>query len=448
MYYENAFKATFFNNYNPDGDNVKISAQQTRGGAGAHSKDMTDTGVSAINTVRNILLPLLCLAAGADAMGAIRVNQLGFPPQAEKLAVITATAATSFEVVAADTGKTVFRNQLGAPALWKPSDETVRLADFSALTAPGEYRLKVNGEPLSDRFTIRADAYRDLNAASIKAYYLNRAGIPLLAQYAGVYARPAGHMDDKVLVHASAASPATAGRHRHRQPQRLVRRRRLQQIHRQLGHLDLHPAGRLRALPRLLQQAEPGNIPESGNGMPDILNEALWNLDWMLTMQDPNDGGVYHKLTNKTFDGMVMPDQAMRAPRYVVQKSTAAALDFAATMATASRVFKAYDTAAPGLSARMLAAAEAAWKWAEANPALTFRNPGRRAHRRIRRPAKRRRIRLGGGGAVHQHRQGHYYRDEAGTDGSHHAGLERRPRPGLDVAGPSSRAQHRWPTAS
>ena len=374
MYYENAFKATFFNNYNPDGDNVKISAQQTRGGAGAHSKDMTDTGVSAINTVRNILLPLLCLAAGADAMGAIRVNQLGFPPQAEKLAVITATAATSFEVVAADTGKTVFRNQLGAPALWKPSDETVRLADFSALTAPGEYRLKVNGEPLSDRFTIRADAYRDLNAASIKAYYLNRASIPLPAQYAGVYARPAGHMDDKVLVHASAASK--------QRPEGTV-------ISSPKGWYDAGDYNKyvvnsgistytlLAAFEHFPDyfNKQNLNIPESGNGIPDILNETLWNLDWMLTMQDPNDGGVYHKLTNKTFDGMVMPDQAMRAPRYVVQKSTAAALDFAATMATASRVFKAYEQQRPGLSARMLAAAEAAWKWAEANPALTFRNP-------------------------------------------------------------------------
>ena len=69
--------------------------------------------------------------------------------------------------------------------------------------------------------------------------------------------------------------------------------------------------------------------------MPDILDEALWNLDWLLTMQDPADGGVYHKLTNLRFDGIVMPHAASTTPRYVVAKSTAAALDFAATMATA-----------------------------------------------------------------------------------------------------------------
>ena len=37
--------------------------------------------------------------------------------------------------------------------------------------------------------------------------------------------------------------------------------------------------------------------PESDNKIPDILDEMMYNLKWMLTMQDPTDGGVYHKLT-------------------------------------------------------------------------------------------------------------------------------------------------------
>ena len=56
-------------------------------------------------------------------------------------------------------------------------------------------------------------------------------------------------------------------------------------------------------------------------------------------MQDPNDGGVYHKCTNAAFDKMIMPDKATN-PRYVVQKSTAATLDFAAVAAQAARVLK------------------------------------------------------------------------------------------------------------
>jgi endoglucanase len=365
LYYENAFKYK-------NGDNVKISAPQALACADALPARASKPRVSAI---KNIVLPLLALLIGADAAAAaIRVNQLGFPPQADKLAVVTDSAATSFEVLRADNGQTVFRGDLGAQAQWKASAETVRLADFSALTAAGEYRLKVSGAAPSDRFAIGADAYRDLNAAAIKAYYMNRAGIALEARYAGVYARPAGHMDDKALVHASAASKerpegstitSAKGWYDAGDYNEYV-------VNSGISTYTLLAA--FEHFPDYYGKQNL-NLPESGNGLPDILNEALWNLDWMLTMQDPHDGGVYHKLTNKTFDAMVMPDQAMKAPRYVVQKSTAAALDFAATMATASRVFKAYEQQRPGLSARMLAAAESAWKWAAAHPADHFRNP-------------------------------------------------------------------------
>ncbi|RZT04188.1 non-processive endocellulase [Duganella sp. CF402] len=320
------------------------------------------------------LLPLLCLAAATDSHAAIRVNQLGFEPQSEKLAVVTDGAAASFDIVAADTGKTVFSGKLGAPAVWKMSAETVRVADFSALKTPGDYRIKIAGQDLSDRFVIRADAYRGLNAAAIRAYYMNRASIALPEKYAGVYARPAGHPDDKVLVHASAASK--------QRPEGSVLASAkgwydAGDYNKYIVNSGISTYTLLAAYEHFPQYfaRQNLNLPETGNGLPDILNEALWNLDWMLTMQDPNDGGVYHKLTNKSFDGMEMPDQVKATPRYVVQKSTAAALDFAATMATASRIFKAYEQQRPGLSARMMAAAEAAWQWAQANPAVVFRNP-------------------------------------------------------------------------
>ena len=114
------------------------------------------------------------------------------------------------------------------------------------------------------------------------------------------------------------------------------------------------------------------NIPESGNKIPDILNETLWNLRWMLTMQDPNDGGVYHKLTNASFDKMEMPDQAT-APRYVVQKNTIATLDFAAVTAQAARIFKNFEKELSGLSDSCLAASLYAWKWANENPKVVYK---------------------------------------------------------------------------
>jgi endoglucanase len=314
---------------------------------------------------------LLWLMAGAaSAAPAIKVNQLGFAPASHKLALVAGDAVDRFEVVAA-SGKTVFRGALGPANIWKPAQDKVRVADFSALTTPGNYRIKTPDGVLSDSFTIAPHIYRALNAAALKAFYFNRSGTALEPRYAGAWARSAGHPDDKVLVHASAASaarpegtPIYAARGWY-----------------DAGDYNKYITSSAIATYTLLAAYEhfpdyfkrqDVRIPESGNQLPDILDEALWNLAWMLSMQDPHDGGVYHKLTNRRFDAMVMPGQAMRAPRYVVQKSTAATLDFAATMAVASRVMKPFDAA---LAQRMLAAAEAAWTWAQAHPAQHFSNP-------------------------------------------------------------------------
>jgi len=314
---------------------------------------------------------LLTLAAGAGS-AEIKVNAVGFLPQSHKLAVIPqALGANRFEVVDAD-GKVVLDGALGAASRWAPSGETVRVADFSALTQAGAYRVRV-GSLVSDPFTVAQDGYRALGDAALKAFYFNRSALALTPQFAGAWARPAGHPDDKVLVHASAASKA--------RPQGTV-------IASPKGWYDAGDYNKyvvnsgistytlLAALEHFPDYFKRDiGIPESGNGVPDILDEALWNLDWLLTMQDPADGGVYHKLTNLRFDGIVMPHAASTTPRYVVAKSTAAALDFAATMATASRVLAPYDAKWPGLSQRMLAAAQAAWRWAEAHPNVVFKNP-------------------------------------------------------------------------
>ena len=314
---------------------------------------------------------LLTLAAGAGS-AEIKVNAVGFLPQSHKLAVIPqAPGANRFEVVDAD-GKVVLDGALSAASRWAPSGETVRVADFSALTQAGAYRVRV-GSLLSAPFTVARDGYRVLGDAALKAFYFNRSALALTPEYAGAWARPAGHPDDKVLVHASAASKA--------RPQGTV-------IASPKGWYDAGDYNKyvvnsgiatytllaaLEHFPDVFKRDI--GIPESGNGVPDILDEALWNLDWLLTMQDPADGGVYHKLTNLRFDGIVMPHAASTTPRYVVAKSTAAALDFAATMATASRVLAPYDAKWPGLSQRMLAAAQAAWRWAEAHPNVVFKNP-------------------------------------------------------------------------
>jgi endoglucanase len=89
------------------------------------------------------------------------------------------------------------------------------------------------------------------------------------------------------------------------------------------------------------------NIPESGKGTADILNETRWNLEWMLKMQG-EDGGAWHKQTSEHFSGFVMPEDD-HLPSEVIgtgqqpYKSTCATADLAAVAAIAARVYQPFD---------------------------------------------------------------------------------------------------------
>lgn len=315
----------------------------------------------------------LMTAAGAGAEPTIAVNQVGYLPGAAKVAAVPDVPAATFTVVDERTRRAVFQGRLGTAAVWEPAGEAVRLADFSALRAPGRYRLKVQGLPESPAFVVAADAHAALTAAALKAFYFNRASTPLLPTHAGPWARPAGHPDDRVLVHASAAGPIRAEGSLISAPKGWYD---AGDYNKYIVNSGITVYTLLAAWEHFPAQfrAQRLNIPETGNGLPDLLNEALWNLEWMLAMQDPADGGVYHKLTNKGFDGVVMPADA-KSERYVVQKTTAAALDFAAVMAHASRVFAGFEAQRPGLSARMLDAARQAWGWAQRRPLQVYSQP-------------------------------------------------------------------------
>jgi endoglucanase len=322
-------------------------------------------------------LAALALAAStgccAAAEPAVQVNQLGFPPGAAKWAVASSSLADSFTVRDEASGQDVLTGKLGPAVRWTPADRGVRLADLSALTRPGAYRLHVDGAPDSPRFVVAADPYTALAAGALRAYYFNRAGIALDRRYAGPHARPAGHPDTHVLVHASAASASRPEGSVISSPGGWYDAGDYNKYVVNSGITVYELLAAYEHFPDFFKSLSVG-LPESGDGAPDLLNEVHWNLAWMLTMQDPEDGGVYHKLTNKQFDGAVMPDEA-RSERYVVGKSTAATLDFAAAMAMASRVYAGYDKVWPGMSRRMLAAAQAAWNWAQAHPAEIYRQP-------------------------------------------------------------------------
>ena len=301
----------------------------------------------------------------------IRLNQIGFYPNAQKFAVWVGDKQDSFFILTENKKDTVFRGRLSLQRVNNISQKTTQIADFSNYKKTGKYIVAIPGIGFSYSFEISPNVHLEVAKGALKGFYYQRVSIDLPEKYAGKWHREMGHPDDKILIHASAAS-----------------------IQRPEGTLISSPRGWYDAgdynkyivnsgittatllslyedYPDFFKAFEV-NIPESGNKIPDLLDEVLWNLRWMLTMQDPNDGGVYHKLTNPSFDKMVMPNNATK-PRYVIQKNTIATLDFAAVMAQASRIFKTYKKELPSLADSCLIASKRAWNWAKENPKIVYR---------------------------------------------------------------------------
>lgn len=309
----------------------------------------------------------------AMVKGKIKLNQLGFLPQESKYAVVPELQLSRFEVRDAHTDSLVFAGQLSELSTWPVASEAISIADFSEVRRTGSYYLHLQDGRRSAPFSISEKVFNEVHDAALKSFYFNRAGIELEAQHAGKYARAAGHHDDEVEVHVSAATE--------QRPQGSV-------ISAPKGWYDAGDFGKyvvnsgistftlLFAYQqhREFYQQRQLNLPESSDGVPDILNEIKWNLDWLLNMQDPSDGGVYHKLTTLQFAGSVMPAEGV-ATRYVVQKGTAASLNFAATLAQASRVYSDFESQYPGLTKQYLQAAIAAWQWAMAHPDVAYSQP-------------------------------------------------------------------------
>ncbi len=305
-------------------------------------------------------------------VSSIRLNQVGFKPGGLKQAVVTGVHGDQFQVLEAGTGRTVWSGILLPARRWGPSGETVRLADFSALRKTGRYVVKTSGQT-SHPFQIDAGVYEELVAASLKSFYFNRAGLTLDKRHAGPWARAMGHPDEQVRFHPSAQDGQ-------RDDNAIIASAKgwydAGDFNKYVVNSGIATYTLLAAYEHFPQFYDPLllNIPESGGKLPDILDEVLWNLDWLETMQDSADGGVYHKLTTLNFAPMVMPSEANEA-RFMVAKSTDAALNFAAVMAVAARVFEPLEESLPGYAERYRQAAISAWSWAQKNPQRRYVQP-------------------------------------------------------------------------
>ncbi|BAU54402.1 glycoside hydrolase family 9 protein [Mucilaginibacter gotjawali] len=329
-----------------------------------------------INPCLLILLAILSFFQRSSAQqvaqngaSSIRLNQIGFYPDAPKIAIVLGGRDSVFYIQTPEK-KTVFSGELKQSVKPDFAGNKTLIADFSSYQIPGKYVLFVPGIGYSYPFEINKSVLKSVAYASIKAYYYMRASIPLKEKYAGKWHRAEGHPDTNVIVHPSAATGKRLAGTVISSPRGWYDAGDYNKYIVNSGISTSTLLSLYEDFPAYIKTVKL-NIPESGNHIPDVLNEVLWNLRWMLTMQDPNDGGVYHKLTNAAFDKFEMPDKAI-APRYVVQKGTAATLDFAAVMAQASRIFVKFPGELPGLSDSCISAANKAWEWAVANPNVIY----------------------------------------------------------------------------
>ena len=290
----------------------------------------------------------------------IRLNQVGYYPNATKKFFVIDEGATTFQLVTEEL-EVVFEGKLDETQYWELANEKARTGDFSSFTTPGTYRIYSQGLGYSHPFEIKANIFQEALRASVKGFYYQRMSTALLEQHAGKWHRPMAHSDDQLLFHPS--SGKTSGNYT--SPGGWY----------DAGDYNKYTVngafstGQLLALyeqyPELI--GDDLNIPESGNSRSDLLDEIRYELDWLLTMQD-EDGGCFHKITTKSFEAMVMPQEAT-SQRYVVGKGTAATLNFAACMAKAYRAFIAVDA---NFAERCLNAAEKAWDWAIDQPEISL----------------------------------------------------------------------------
>ena len=281
----------------------------------------------------------------------IHLNQVGYITSLTKTATVI-TNRTDFSVCDKNTAKTVFSGELTQPIEDIASGDITSTADFSEFCTPGEYYLKI-GSTKSYTFLISDYPFYDLAQDLLKSFYFNRCGMSLHKKFAGEYKRKKCHLELATLISdANVKIDASGGWHDAGDYGRYTVSAAIT-----LGHLlyayEFNPESFNEGI----------NIPESGNGIPDILNECRYELNWLLKMQD-KDGGVFQKVTTKNYPLVIMPDEDTEE-LFVYDKTLTAACTFAAATALASRIYQKFDVE---FAEQLKIAATTAWIWTLNNP--------------------------------------------------------------------------------
>jgi len=314
-----------------------------------------------LNFKKTILLLILIVSIYScknTFVSKVITNQIGFQPEQFKEVIVVYNknlTADTFEVLN-EKNVCVFSGKLNNFGYDEDSGDYLAKGDFTEFKTSGNYKLQVKNYAISYPFKISNNINTGVIRLALRWLYLQRSGIDKNDSTTGIklkadFTEPAIlwdnkgiHNDKKIDIRGGWWDAGDYGRYVSPAATTLM---------------SLFYAYRFN--PDLFKDGF-SNIPKSSNGIPDILDEAKWELDWLLKMQR-EDGAVHHKATTKNYS-YVLPNE-VSSPVYLFDVSTQATSQFAGVMAEASIVFKNIDKK---FSDTLLTASKKAYQWLESNP--------------------------------------------------------------------------------
>ncbi|MBI3005435.1 MAG: glycoside hydrolase family 9 protein [Ignavibacteriales bacterium] len=311
------------------------------------------------------VVPLLLVERQGHAQTLVAVNQLGYRPQDPKVAFITEPLSGSFEVIDVTTNKSVLKANIRPIGLHDVSSGDVTFSlDFSRLSKKGRFQIWLPQiSALSHEFEITGTAYNTAVTEALQSFYFQRCGAEVGMgtpwEHPACHLEPPTYFAERNRVKNVSGGWHDAGDYNKFVPTMAV------SVAFLLYAYELRPTsfhdGQLA-------------IPERSNGIPDILDEARWTLDWLLKMQDEN-GGVYHKVSIEKWTGEHLPHEE-KDRQYIYGVSSASTGGFAAVTALAARIFERWDRP---YAQTLLRASLRAWAFLEKNTVIVppggFKNP-------------------------------------------------------------------------
>ncbi len=323
----------------------------------------------------------------------ISVNQTGYLPSSQKIAILVFDSLESQDwQFVNSSGEVLLSGKTLIKGMDSVSGDFVHVIDFSEFSQTGDGYQIISNDKKSPPFKIAANLFDQLTFDAMTYFYHNRSGTPIESKFVGdLWARPAGHTSDSQVTCFKGKdadgntwpgcdySLDVAG-----------------------GWYDAGDFGKyvvnggisvwtLLNLHEKFPGAYPDGslaIPENENGVSDLLDEARWEMEFLLSMQVPQGqplaGMVHHKIHDESWAPIPMiPPSVVEndnehkidgTGRYLFPPSTAATLNLAATAAASARIWEGID---PDFSAKCLQSAEIAWSAAIANPSIYAGNtPG------------------------------------------------------------------------